>query len=232
MIMETKTIIGDKINAIWKQFSNEECCHIPPLTVSYIPETGIIFIGLNPSLSEKDRQKIEHQNKTEKELEYYSLDKDPKHPYFKKFVDISNKTGLDWGYLDLLYMRETDQKNILDLCKNKPEFIYKQLMVTKDLIDLLISKGNSLIFVVNNTLSRNLLGKKNEGENINEKWMNFDFKKDERIGTYTYQGVPFFFTSMLSGQRALDLGSYERLIWHINFVKKSLDNANIIKTTI
>jgi len=32
------------------------------------------------------------------------------------------------------------------------------------------------------------------------------------------KNVPIFFTSMLTGQRALDNGSFERLIWHINFV--------------
>jgi len=30
--------------------------------------------------------------------------------------------------------------------------------------------------------------------------------------------IPIFFTSMLSGQRALDLGSFDRLIWHIKYV--------------
>ena len=34
------------------------------------------------------------------------------------------------------------------------------------------------------------------------------------------EDIPIFFTSMLSGQRALDLGSFDRLIWHINFIRK------------
>lgn len=32
------------------------------------------------------------------------------------------------------------------------------------------------------------------------------------------EGTPVFFSSMLTGQRALDLGSLERLEWHIRFV--------------
>lgn len=48
---------------------------------------------------------------------------------------------------------------------------------------------------------------------------NFEFCTE--LGTHkiirhkTLNGTPVFFTSMLSGQRALDNGSKERLIWHI-----------------
>jgi hypothetical protein len=31
------------------------------------------------------------------------------------------------------------------------------------------------------------------------------------------ENIPIFFTSMLTGQRALDKGSYARLIWHIKY---------------
>lgn len=54
--------------------------------------------------------------------------------------------------------------------------------------------------------------------------MNFAFKFDNNIGTHIITepeilaSVPVFFTSMLSGQRALDIGSFERLKWHINKV--------------
>ncbi len=67
--------------------------------------------------------------------------------------------------------------------------------------------------VVNNTLSREFLGKNNA-------WLNYNFEENENIGTQTYKNIPFFFTSMLTGQRALDIGSFERLIWHINYIKK------------
>ena len=52
----------------------------------------------------------------------------------------------------------------------------------------------------------------------------FDFCFDEEIGTYrivnnsSLEGTPVFFSSMLTRQRALDLGSLERLEWHIRFV--------------
>ena len=55
-------------------------------------------------------------------------------------------------------------------------------------------------------------------------WIKFEF--DKTIGTYVVnepkelKGTKIFFTSMLSGQRALDLGTRERLVWHIAEVLK------------
>jgi hypothetical protein len=99
------------------------------------------------------------------------------------------------------------------------DFIYKQLEISKQVIELARPK----IIVVNNSLARKYLGlDKNIDRNENI-WMNFTFDFDPNIGTYlisegVLKNTPVFFTSMLTGQRALDRGSYERLMWHINFV--------------
>lgn len=63
------------------------------------------------------------------------------------------------------------------------------------------------------------------------------FLFDDKIGTHritgnkefetVLKGTPVFFTSMLTGQRALDNGSFERLGWHINKVKKKFENKKI-----
>ena len=64
---------------------------------------------------------------------------------------------------------------------------------------------------------------------INENFQSIEFTFDNNLGTYrivnhpNLNDTPIFFTSMLTGQRALDLGSYERLVWHIGFV---LDELN------
>lgn len=39
------------------------------------------------------------------------------------------------------------------------------------------------------------------------------------------EGTPVFFSSMLTRQRALDLGSLERLEWHIRFVRKKTEQC-------
>ena len=56
--------------------------------------------------------------------------------------------------------------------------------------------------------------------------MGFDFQFDEKLGTHKIinnlelENTPVFFTSMLTGHRAIDNGSFERLKWHINFILK------------
>ena len=97
------------------------------------------------------------------------------------------------------------------------DFIIEQLKISRKII----SQSNPKIIVVSNTKARNYL--KNESNKI---FIGFEFEPDEDLGTDVIinnensklNGVPVFFTSMLTGQRALDNGSYERLIWHINYV--------------
>jgi len=127
-----------------------------------------------------------------------------------------------------LFLRETSQKKIESIYdqKNGPEFIYDQLLVSKEIIELSKPK----IIIVNNSLSRKYLGFE-KTNNINV-WIGFDFIFDEKIGTYKVinneklENTPIFFTSMLTGQRALDKGSYERLLWHIKFVLKTSHNTS------
>ena len=54
--------------------------------------------------------------------------------------------------------------------------------------------------------------------------MGLDFEFDEEFGSHRVKNIKelehthFFFSSMLSGQRALDLGSRERLVWQVRRV--------------
>lgn len=221
--MKTKEIIENQINEIWNDYSFLPFCRYSPLAVSEIPETGIIFIGLNPSLDEKN--KIELESNPDKSLKYYDLDGE--HKYFKKFPVIADCVNLPWGHLDLLYFRETNQDSINKNLFNQSgiSFIYKQLMVTKVLLDKLLMDNKPKIFVVNNTLAREFLGK-DRPQSYNDDqphWMNYRFEWNDELGTYFCNEHPFFFTSMLTGQRALDNGSFERLKWHIRMVKEKLN---------
>lgn len=223
--MNLQELVEEKVNEIWKEHIDQPFCEIPPLSVKNIPEHGIIFIGINPSLDDKNRERLLNGNSLE--IEFYNLKQDGQknHRYFKKFAEIGEELKLPWGHFDLLYIRETQQSKVQELMAYEKglDFIFKQLMVTKEVIDNLLQITEPIIFVVNNTLARRFLGKdKNESENL---WMNYDFEWSPEHGTYFLKQHPFFFTSMLTGQRALDNGSYERLIWHINYVKEKIEKA-------
>lgn len=221
---DLKEIIEKSVNDLWEKYSNEPFCEVGPLANDHIPPTGIIFIGINPSLSDSDKQLLKKEKP--KSCQFYSLDPNSEnnHKYFRKFKDIAERTNSNWGHLDLLYVRETNQGKVKSLLKTSKgvDFIYQQCMITKQVLDSLIDENEPRIFVVNNTMARELLGryrKKNEAKG-SEHWIGYDFVWDDDIGTYKYKGCPFFFSSMLTGQRALDLGSYDRLVWQINRTKK------------
>jgi hypothetical protein len=171
-------------------------------------KNALLFIGINPS-SAKDQ--VEYDS-------YYLDQKNNSHQYFKKFEDIANKCKMEWTHLDLLFFRETNQNYIDEIfqMEHGVSFIWDQLQIS----DKLIRKSEPKIIVVCNTKARTFLGKdKHNNQNI---WLDYEFKLDENIGTYLWNDIPVFFSGMLSGQRALDIGSYERLIWHINNVKFQL----------
>ncbi|MFT5265851.1 MAG: hypothetical protein ACI8YQ_004608 [Polaribacter sp.] len=224
--MNIQDLVESPINKLWKEHDNESYCAFSPISVDEIPSEGLVFIGLNPSLPEKEKERLIVKN--DKQCEFYSLNKESQqdYKYFKKFKDISEKTNLEWGHIDLLYCRETNQGNVEKIYNTERglDFIYQQLMISKTVIDKIIDEKKPRIFVVNNTLSREFLGNyhSQQPENKSTNWMGYDFVWNEKYGTYVYKNNPFFLTSMLTGQRALDNGSYERLIWQINRVKNIL----------
>ncbi len=38
-------------------------------------------------------------------------------------------------------------------------------------------------------------------------WLGYEFKFDNKLGTYRWKNIPVFFSGILSGQRALEKGS-------------------------
>ena len=193
-----------RIDEIWnnRMFENIDFLNRGYAVQDEIIVNSILFIGINPSFTGKylENTKSDFYH-NEQEGEVYS--------YFKKFQDISKKTGIAWSHLDLLYVRETKQKNVENIFSNENGklFITKQLELSKTIIE----QSKPKVIVVSNTFARRLFN------------IDFEVEFDENIGTYKIQNeelknTPVFFTSMLTGQRAMDLGSYERLVWHIKEV--------------
>lgn len=169
----------------------------------------ILFISINPSFSGENLKKESYFINIEQEGKTF--------PYFKKFIEIAKEVNTKWSHFDLLFFRETSQKYVDFILKHEigVKFIAKQLEISKNIIALARPK----IIVVSNTKSRYFMkSKKKNGVGTT---MGYEFLFDEKIGTHVIindpvlNGVPVFFTSMLTGQRALDNESYQRLICHI-----------------
>jgi hypothetical protein len=141
-------------------------------------------------------------------------------PYFNKIQDMVNNNEIEkYECIDLFYERKKTQSELLSISKNNgdsvelSDFGEKQFEITKKVIE----KINPKIIVVINALASKIFRNK---YNITDN----DF--DDEIGTYKKkifndQETIIFFSGMLSGQHALDNGSFNRLKWHINQVKKS-----------
>ena len=191
-----------------------------------ITDVDVLFVGINPSYSG-----IPEQSK------FYTREQSLQHKYFKPFENIKNELSSNynreivWSHTDLLVFRETKQefiKNSVLKSSEGVDFVWKQLEISKEILEYI----NPKIIVVSNTQARTFLGADKyvaKGKEHNS-WMNYEFTFDVELGTRKIinnnQFEPYvFFTSMLSGQRALDNGSKERLVWHIDQVLKKVSNS-------
>ncbi len=188
--------------------------------IEQVEKNALLFIGLNPSRGEN--QQTEHF--------YYKLEQTGGNGYpafWKPFEEIGKAVNLTWTHLDLLGVRETKQALVKNmLCTQLGvDFVYQQLLIAKQIIEA----ANPKMIVVSNSLSRHFFGYEMTEDKRHNVWMGFEFKFNEEYGTETIItegplcGTPVFFTSMLSGQRALDNGSEKRLIWHIKRVYNMLE---------
>lgn len=200
-----------------------------PIAPKYVKKNSLLFIGVNPSFR-NGAEILE----TENPIGFYELDTSIVYkdiPYFEKFKDIASYCKTDWTHLDLFFIRESKQKLIENLMFDNIPFLSKQLDVSFEIIE----NSQPKLIVVTNALASEFFGKmKKRHYAFDEIWKGFELffedneccnKKrtfDDSIGTYRIciggKSVPILFSSMLSGQRALDVGSYERLKWQIKFI--------------
>ncbi len=140
------------------------------------------------------------------------------HPYFAKCREISEENNINWEHIDLFFEKETKQENIKNNYIEKKDigsknikldpFAEKQLEISMLAIEAIEPK----IIVVINALASKILKQQYEDKNQLSK---FDEVKGFCTVKLNNKDMPIFFSGMLTGQRALDIGSYERLKWHI-----------------
>lgn len=209
---------GKRIEELWKNpaFQNLEVIQRGYTVTDNIHTDRLLFIGINPSYNQIPISKTEDS--------YYTLNTDSEqdHPYFQKIQRIADKVDLAWTHLDLLFFRGAQNEINTSILKGQKEakFLNAQLDITCEILE----KSRPRVVLVANTKARAYLGK---GAAVDWVEGRFQFEFDNTIGTDRFNvphsplhRTPIFFSSMLSGQRALDLGSLERLIWHLKLVTK------------
>lgn len=189
--------------------------------VKTIDEGSVLFVGINPSFKHSD---------TSSEPFYDVLGEDAigQIQYFNQTYKLKTRvTDISIAHLDLLFHRETSQNATKQLTESAKgvEFLWKQLQISKSILESCKPK----MIVVCNSLARRFMGFDKEDGKEKDVWMGYKFKFNDDWGTHeiincdSLTGIPVFLSSMLSGQRALDKGSFERLQWHIELVYKILN---------
>jgi hypothetical protein len=186
----------------------------------------LLFVGLNPSHDQKDNDlmaiQVGHGSDplpderalvvTRHDEESMGLHGGKLHKYFRQFP----RFGPDgtWNHIDLLAVRLTSQEQMIEAMKLEEETGRSSSFV-REQIDLAFSLMTELrppVVVVVNAFGSCLVKKYLEKQNP-------EFAMDQETGFYWSaiggQRVPTFFSGMVTGRRAIDNHSLERLIWHV-----------------
>jgi hypothetical protein len=225
-------LVNQEIKDLWngcRKADDVDCrdlVSLHPLAVGPLEKGAILFIGLNPSFSERAWK---GQDAIENPLEFYAHDGTDyclkrdlafektareNYSYFEQFRRIAECSKYKWEHIDLFFVRCTSQKELkAKLSKSSTRFVEMQLEQSKKLI----IASDPLVIIVANAEASNRYRKLFEEELKASRF-------DDRGYHYTcinQKCIPTFFTSMLTGQRALDNGSRERLSWQISQALKN-----------
>lgn len=231
--MDTISRINQEAWELWEDtFQDNDNVYVPMIYPT-IKKERILFIGLNPSFNERsfritlkdtpysniDPKKDFHwSNRADfnpEIAEKFEVRQKEVVPFFAKFREIAEYTSMNWEHIDLFFYRETSQKHLTQLIypKNKlSDFGRRQIELSKQLILEAIPK----VIVVANAFASRLFKNEVFKEELKE---GIDEEHGYHVLRLNGRAIPVFLASMLTGQRAMDNYSYERLKWHI---KKSL----------
>jgi len=225
----------NEVLGIWKKFRDHDIFSDPnfeyrkyPLLPKTVDKHSLLFVGMNPSY-----KKGSVISENEKPIGFYPKKLEGKDiPYFEKIKNVAEYCQTDWTHLDLFFIRETNQKVIEGLSRDKKgiEFLEAQLNIFFEIVE----KSNPKLIIVSNAFASEFFGKKKvKHKRFDKIWKGYDlyFKNNiwnkestfnSRIGTYEIKlggkNIPIIFSGMLSGQRALDIGSFERLKWQAKMI--------------
>jgi hypothetical protein len=224
--------INEEVWKLWEDtFKNDDDVYVPLIYPDLEPKT-FLFVGSNPSFSVKGYLRFLKGEpkysdiKPEQFFNWNARDKfdykkaqgieeeaREKYFYFQPFRKITEEiTGdyKDWNHVDLFFYRETSQNSLKEKVYPQNQlspFGRKQLDLSKRLI---IEARPKIIVVVNAFASKLFIE-----EVFEEMSGDIDAKLGYHLLQFDGRDIPVFLASMLTGQRAMDVYSRQRLEWHI-----------------
>ena len=199
-----------RIDAIWsKQIANhpetkeEEVIKLGYAIERHLNKGDVLFLGMNPSYKPG---RWNHDGGG-----FYNVSAG--NSYFQAMIDFCQETldRNDISHHDIFFIRHTEQKSVIKLTNQEEykDFFDEQLELTRDII----RAAEPRLIVVLNAGVREYF----------KRIFPFDWDKDfnDNLGAHLVrikENAPVLFSGMLSGQRAMDLGTKRALRWHIQHI--------------
>lgn len=187
--LKTDLDIDNQLCEIWRSYyGNEEC--ISPIYQKEIEEERITFLSLNPSLPPKFRK--DATKGFLPDCPYRRIDSENRrdvYSFFHKFYD-QKLPSQDWSFLDLLYIRDSSQKNLEELfysakAKNSIDtldFFMDQVALTFKLLKKIMPQ----VVVVSNKFAWILIK-----HHIIQNQLHEEEPQPENGMVYRVEGIPF-----------------------------------------
>lgn len=223
--MRTVDDINADLAALWKEFFPESGKVYAPMQYKAPKVGSLVFVGMNPSFSSKGWKSLVRRSTTP-ELDPHAFFQWPSpqdfdvglahklealahehYPFFAPHRALAQALNTTWEHFDIFAYRETEQAKMRTLAMvdggeiELTEFGKNQFKLFEELLAL---AQPSAVLVVNALASQIYLKMRQP---------TFDssvgFHKD------SHPSVPVFFSGMLTGARALDRFSKDRLFWQV-----------------
>ncbi len=211
----------NKDNDTFENFFDKFSDYAPKIEIGDFDDTvrnGLLFVSCNPSGTDTDF--YEQNNKIDyKEVMWYPKKKDTS-GFLDALKKFSEKCGYGGKYskLDVFCVVKKAQKQVIKHYsdKNNKSLYEKMFTIFVDTVE----KIQPEVIVVANAFIRDLF--QNDFKDIIRYDKNQDLEYGGHRAKFGEHETYIFFTSMLSGGRALDVGSREVLEWAVNRYKNRI----------
>lgn len=229
--------INEKIIDLWNRYFSDNEEVYAPLLYGNFKTDALLFVGINPSFSPHAHKSIFKGTAfsgvdTTDYFKWKNVAHNPelinaciegerisfeKHSYFKIMRKIAEQLSVPCEHIDIFLYKLTSQEEFKKLIysdTNLNQFAIDQLKIFDEA--LFLTKPR--VIVVANAHGAEIINK-----HFSDRIEFDDTKGYHRITLKDGRKVPIFFSSMVSGQRSLDVWSRQRLQWHIGQALKETE---------
>lgn len=217
--------VDKELEKIWlERYGNEET--ISAIFPNELYINSIAYLSLNPSLLPKDKLKAKRGNYPD--IPYPIVDwkrENAEYKFFEKFYKLGKEFN-PWTILDLLYERDSNQKNLelkykkKIILKEDKKFLQNQIKLTFKILKSI----NPKVVIISNSFANKLIH-----ENLSELMIIQEIPSFENNYIYRINGMPFITNeSKFMGSRYLEKNTEKinKLTKEINRVLTVLENKN------